>query len=180
MITKDSRFCFVENGVIRKYNVRQKDTGLGINSPLETYTAKGCYPLLDNVPSIDTATQRIGGSSYSIDEVTKTVTKVYTVVDIPLEEIIAKKITDGEAYLKSTVNTELQKFNTKYGTIFEKVNDMGIYIMDTTYYLRTECDTLVKWNNLFYATARANQDAVLAGTMTDEEFIATLPLAPEV
>jgi hypothetical protein len=136
--------------------LRRGTKGMGTLSEDSAYIANGHYPLVDVVPEYDSSTQSII-SELVVDEATKTVVKTYTVIDIPLEELIAKKIVEGEAYLKSTVNTELQKFNTKYGTIFEKVNDMSIYIMDTTYYLRTECDTLVKWNNLFYATARAKQ-----------------------
>jgi hypothetical protein len=170
-------YCKVNNGVIEKYNLTRKSFGVGENSSESTCSDKGYYKVIDNVPTIDTTTQRVSGSAYTIDEATKTVVKTYSVIDIPLEELLAKKIAEGEAYLKSTVNSELQKFNTKYGTIFEKVNDMSIYIMDTTYYLRTECDTLVKWNNLFYATARANQASVLDGTITDAEFLALLPVA---
>ena len=173
-------YCKVNNGVIEKYNLTRKSFGVGANSDEATCSDKGYYLVIDNAPTIDTTTQRVAGSTYTIDEATKTVVKTYSVIDIPLEELISKKIAEGEAYLKSTVNSELQKFNTKYGTIFEKVNDMSIYIMDTTYYLRTECDTLVKWNNLFYATARANQASVIAGTITDEEFLALLPVAPVV
>ena len=173
-------YCKVNNGVIEKYNLTRKSFGVGANSDEATCSDKGYYLVIDNAPTIDTTTQRVSGSTYTIDEITKTVVKTYTVIDIPLEELLAKKIAEGEAYLKSTVNSELQKFNTKYGTIFEKVNDMSIYIMDTTYYLRTECDTLVKWNNLFYATARDNQPSVLDGTMTDDEFKASLPVAPVI
>ena len=173
-------YCKVNNGVIEKYNLTRKSFGVGANSDEATCSDKGYYLVIDNAPTIDTTTQRVAGSTYTIDEATKTVVKTYSVIDIPLEELISKKIAEGEAYLKSTVNSELQKFNTKYGTIFEKVNDMSIYIMDTTYYLRTECDTLVKWNNLFYATARDNQASVLDGTMTDDEFKASLPVAPVI
>ena len=173
-------YCKVNNGVIEKYNLTRKSFGVGANSDEATCSDKGYYLVIDNAPTIDTTTQRVSGSTYTIDEITKTVVKTYSVIDIPLEELLVKKIAEGEAYLKSTVNSELQKFNTKYGTIFEKVNDMSIYIMDTTYYLRTECDTLVKWNNLFYATARTNQASVLDGTMTDDEFKASLPVAPVI
>ena len=85
-------YCLVKDGAIVKYNVAQKKTGLGVNSPLSTYIAKGYYPLKDNKPSIDSATQRIGGSVYEIG--TNEVTKVYTVVDIPQEEL------DAMAYAK--------------------------------------------------------------------------------
>ena len=37
-----------------------------------------------------------------------------------------------------------------------------------------------RWQNNMWFTARANQASAIAGTMTDEEFIAALPIAPEV
>jgi hypothetical protein len=57
---------------------------------------------------------------------------------------------------------------------------MAIYKDDIDYPLSTQCDTLIKWKNNLWDTARANQASVLAGTMTDAEFLALLPVAPVV
>ena len=57
---------------------------------------------------------------------------------------------------------------------------MAIYKDDVDYPLATQCTTLIKWQNSMWVTARANQASVIAGTMTDEEFLASLPVAPVV
>ena len=174
------RYCKIENGVITKYNQSRKDFGVGVNSDEQTCIDKGYYILLGNPPSIDSATQRIGGSSYIIDEATKTVEKVYTVIDIPLEELIAKKIQEGEKYIKTTVKGVVDAFNSKYGVAFDSIYNMAIYKDDVDYPLSTQCNTLIKWQNSMWVTARTNQADVLDGTMTDDELKASLPVAPVV
>ena len=174
------RYCKIENGVITKYNQKRSSFGVGENSDEQTCIDKGYYILLGNPPSIDSATQRIGGSSYVIDEATKTVEKVYTVIDIPIEELQAKKIQEGETHIESLLNAEIVKFNTKYYTKFLLINDMASYAIDTAYSLQVQCDTLIKWKNNLWDTARDNQASVLDGTMTDAEFLAALPVAPIV
>jgi hypothetical protein len=72
------RYCKIENGVITKYNQSRKDFGVGANSDEATCSDKGYYLVIDNVPTIDTATQRVSGSAYAIDELTKTVVKTYS------------------------------------------------------------------------------------------------------
>ena len=180
MITKNTRFCLVENNNITKYNLSQSSTGLGVNSPIETYNSKGYYELIDNVPAIDTSVQRVSGSVYEVDAVAKTVTKVYTVVDIPQTELITKKVQQGEQYIKDIVKGVVDAFNTKYGVTFDSIYNMAIYKDDVDYPLHTQCDTLIKWQNSMWATARANQPKVIDGTMTDKEVLAALPVAPAV
>jgi predicted HTH transcriptional regulator len=173
-------YCKVNNGVIEKYNLTRKSFGVGENSSESTCSDKGYYLVVDNVPTVDTTTQRVAGSTYTIDEVTKTVVKTYSVIDIPLEELIAKKIVDGETYIKTTVKSVIDAFNTKYGVAFDSIYNMAIYKDDIDYPLATQCATLIKWQNSMWSTARANQASVLAGTMTDAEFLALLPVAPVV
>ena len=174
------RYCKIENGVITKYNQKRSSFGVGANSDEQTCIDKGYYILLGNPPSIDSATQRIGGSSYVIDEANKTVEKVYAVIDIPIEELIAQKILEGETYIKTTVKGVVDAFNTKYGVKFDSIYNMAIYKDDMDYPLYSQCSTLIKWQNSMWVTARANQASVLAGTMTDAEFLALLPVAPVV
>ncbi len=50
---------------------------------------------------------------------------------------------------------------------------MAIYKDDVDYPLSTQCNTLIKWQNSMWVTARTNQESVLAGTMTDAEFLAS-------
>ena len=153
----------IENGKVTNIIVGHIDTSL---------------PLEDIPPVTDTSKQRISGSSYTIqaDKVVKT----YTITDIPAEELIAKKIKEGEQYIKDTVKGVVDAFNTKYGVNFDSIYNMAIYKDDVDYPLHTQCDTLIKWQNSMWATARANQPKVIDGTMTDKEFLDTLPVAPAV
>ncbi len=112
------------------------------------------------------------------------VTATYTIIDKDVEqsqrELIAAKIQEGETYIKNTIKDVVDSFNTKYGVAFDSIYNMAIYKDDEDYPLSTQCSTLIKWQNSMWATARANQASIIAGTITDEEFITTLPLAPEV
>jgi len=166
------KYCKVENGKIVKYNVAQNRTGLGVNSPKETYIENGWYEVVDNRPAIDASTHRISNTSYEIGE--DTVTKMYEVTEIPTEELIAKKVAEGEMFVNGLITSRLSEFNKEYGTVFNKVNDMGIYIVDDTYPLKAECIELTKWNNLLWATTRAKQADVLSGVLTEEDFKALL------
>jgi hypothetical protein len=88
-------------------------------------------------------------------------------------DAIAQKIAEGQKYVESTLKEVLENFNKKYGRDFESINGMGTYATDVNILIAsTQCDTLIKWKNLFWDTARANQASVLAGTMTDAEFLA--------
>ena len=133
---------------------------------------------LEDVAPILTPTQKIDGFIYDI-QIDKAI-KVYTVVDIPSEELIKAKIAQGEAYIENLLKVELAEFNVKYYTKFLDINDMASYAIDTAYSLQAQCDTLIKWKNNLWDTARANQASVLAGTMTDAEFLASLPITPVV
>jgi len=165
------KYCEIRNNEIYRYNVDKPKVIAG--------TQEGTYlPLEDNVPVIDASKQRISGSSYTI-QVDKVV-KTYTITDIPAEELTAKKIQQGEQYIKDTVKGVVDDFNAKYGVTFDSIYNMAIYKDDVNYPLHTQCDTLTKWQNSMWATARANQPSVIAGTMTDKEFLAALPIAPVV
>ena len=157
-----------------EYNRTRKSVGVGENSADSVMNDKGYFLVNVVQPLIDTVTQRYSGTSFSFDGVIDT--KTYGVVDIPQEELLEGQITKGEQYINSLISTELSAFNKLHGTVFNKINDMGIYIIDDAYYLKTECAGLVTWNNLLWATARANQAAVLEGTMTEDEFRNSLPV----
>lgn len=90
MITKDTLFCLMQNDEVYSYRVTQKETGLGINSPIETYNAKGFYLRVDIKQPIG-ENQKDGGHTHSIDHELKVVTFVHEVVDIPLDELAKAK-----------------------------------------------------------------------------------------
>ena len=156
--------------------IRRGRQGMGTLSEDSTYIANGHYPLVDVVPIYDTTTQTISFEDV-VDEANKVVDRVYTVVDIPVEELIAKKIEEGETYIKTTVKGVVDAFNTKYSVKFDSIYNMAIYKDDINYPLYAQCDTLIKWQNSMWSTARDNQASVLDGTMTDAEFLDALPVA---
>ena len=96
------------------------------------------------------------------------------------DDAVKAKILDGETYIEGLLQIEIVKFNTKYYTKFKEINDMASYAIDTAYSLQVQCDTLIKWKNNLWDTARTNQASVLDGTMTDDEFKASLPVAPVI
>ena len=134
-------------------------------------------PLEDIAPTI-LDTQRIEGFIYDI-QATKVI-KIYNIVDMPLEELTAKKIADGESYITKTISDMVTTLNAKYKVSYKDIYAVGLYGNSPTYPLATQCKAIWDWNELMWATARANQAIVLAGTMTDAEFLASLPVAPIV
>ena len=96
------------------------------------------------------------------------------------DDAIKAKIADGERQLNQMITDALNLFNETYGTIFNSFNDMSIYMLDDTYTLQNECRTWALWATNTWKTARANQASVLAGTMTEEEFIISLPALPTI
>lgn len=169
MITKDSRFCLVVDNNITKYNVRQKDTGLGVNSSIDTYIAKGYLPLEDNTPTIDSSTHRIAGSTYTVEA--DKVVKTYEVVEIPVEEIVAKAKDSMEQAIQTHINTTV----TSKG--YDNENSIAKYLVDTNPFY-DECKAISLWIGSVWIKAFSIQQEVEAGTRempTAEEVIAELP-----
>ena len=170
MITKNTRFCLVINNNITKYNIRQKDTGLGVNSSIETYKAKGYLPLEDNVPTINTATHRIAGSTYTIE--TDKVVKVYEIVEIPIEEIVAKAKDSMEQAIQTHINITV----TSKG--YDNENSIAKYLVQENPFY-DECKAISLWIGSVWVKAFGIQQDVESGirTMpTVEEVIVELPI----
>ena len=166
------RYCKVVDGKIEKYNQSRKDFGVGENSSEEVCTAKGYYPIYDNVPTYDANTHRIAGSSYLVDEATKTVTKSYDVAEIPLEELQAK-----EAKL---VETTIQKIldDSSISRGYDNIVSECSYATSTGAF-GTEAQKTVNWRDAVWTYVFTVQADVMAGTMpkpTLEELVAGLPI----
>ena len=165
------RYCKIENGVITKYNQSRKDFGVGENSDEQTCIDKGYYILLGNPPSIDSATQRIGGSSYVIDEATKTVEKVYTVIGIPIEELIATKNKLVETTVQNHIN------DTVVARGYDNENSIAKYLtVGNVFY--AECVAISLWIGNVWAYIFQVQTDILAGVRTEptiKELILELP-----
>ena len=170
MITKDTRFCLVKDNNITKYNVRQKDTGLGVNSSIETYIVKGYLPLEDNAPTINTTTHRIAGSTYSVE--TDKVVKTYKVVEIPIEEIITKAKNSMEDAIQKHINDTV----TSKG--YDNENSIAKYLVQENPFY-DECKAISLWIGSVWVKAFSIQQDVESGirTMpTVEEVIVELPI----
>ena len=96
------------------------------------------------------------------------------------EELINKKLQDGERKIELIIQDAVNVMNTKYGVKFASIHNMSMYVLVADYPLRTQCEAMINWSANLWATARANQELIMNGTMTEEEFMVLLPAAPEV
>ena len=96
------KYCLVKDGTILKYNTTKPKIVVG--------TQDGIYlPLEDNQPTINTATHKISGSTYTVQ--TDKVVKTYTVVEISLEEILKATQTKFKNKYLSYVDTKLKELD---------------------------------------------------------------------
>lgn len=163
------KYCLIKDGSIYKYNVTKPKVITG--------SADGTYlPLEDNVPSIDTATQRIAGSTYEIqaDKVVKT----YTVVDIPAEEIMSKARDAMVRSIEQLIQSEIDKYNEANGVLFKDIDACAKYVNIPSYTHYQFCIDVISWQTNVWETARQIQSDVLAGTRTmptEKELLSELP-----
>ena len=97
------RYNQIIDSVRAKYNQTRSQFGVGESSLDSVCNAKDYYLVVDNKPAIDQALQRISGSIWNFDGAVDT--KVYTVVDIPLEEVQATTI----ASMKRNVEIAMER-----------------------------------------------------------------------
>jgi acetolactate synthase small subunit len=164
------KHCLInEDGTILKYNVNKPKVITG--------TQDGVYlPLEDNVPTIDTNTHRISGSTYEVQS--DKVVKTYTVVEIPQEEIIKKKVNTFTSTIDNYIQSKINDYNNDNGVMFANINSIMKYTIDNTYTHFAFCMAIVQWNIDVWETARAIQADVLAGNRdepTTEELLSELP-----
>lgn len=163
------QYCLVKDGAIQKYGVDQKNTGLGVKSPLSTYIARGWYPLEDNAPAYDSSTHRVNGISYEL-QVNKVV-KVYDIVTIPQEELMQAAAKAAEQAVQSTINSKCVELG------YDNENSIAKYLVaENPFY--TECKAISLWIGAVWTYANKVQTDVLAGTRTMptiEELVAELP-----
>ncbi len=108
------------------------------------------------------------------------VTATYTITDKSTQTIQSEMIANGETKIESLIQDAVNAINVKYGVKFASIHNMAMYVLVADYPLRTQCESLINWSANLWDTARINQEYVLNGTMTEEEFIALLPIAPVV
>ena len=168
-MNKNDIFCLVIDGTINKYNVRQKDTGLGVNSSIEIYNAKGYYLVVGTQPAIDTATQRIGQVTYTFTGTQ--VVKTYEVVDITIEEQMAKVKVSVEQAIEQHINDQCKELG------YDNENSISKYlVVGNDFY--DECSKLSLWIGSVWTKSHSIEAEVAAGTIpmpTIKEVIAELP-----
>lgn len=108
------QYCKVLNGKIVEYNRTRKDFGVGEASPEQACIDRGYYPVVDNMPNIDTRLQRIAGSEYIFDATNNVVNKNYTVVDVPLDELKEPKIKETYDKYLATRYADIAYMNTTF------------------------------------------------------------------
>ena len=153
------KYCLVVNGNIEKYNLTRNSFGVGINSSESACVTLGYYLVIDNAPVIDTSIQRISGSSYVIDEVTKTVTKAYTVIDISLQELTDAK----NKLVETTVQTMLDTAAKAKG--YDSIISACSYTGSVNF--GTDALSFLTWRDSVWAYVFKVQADILAGTRTE-------------
>ena len=164
------RYCKVENGQIVKYNQSRKDFGVQVNSDEATCSDRGYYLVIDNKPSYDAELQRVGGNDHIIDEVAKTVTKTYNVVDIPLEELQATK----NKLVETTVQTMLDTAAREAG--YDSIISACSYVGSINF--GTEAQSFLNWRDAVWTYVFQVQADILAATRTEptlDELLLELP-----
>jgi hypothetical protein len=159
--------CIVKDGTILKYNVTKPQLGGydGVWLPLEY-----------NKPIINSDTHRISGNTYTV-EVDKVV-KTYSAVEIPEEELIAKKVNVFTKTIDSYIQSKIDEYNKANGVMFANVNSIMKYTINADYTHYPFCMAIVQWNIDVWESARAIQSNVLNGNRpepTTEELLSELP-----
>ena len=150
--------------------LRRGKKGMGTLSEDSTYIANGHYPLVDVVPEYNQETQSIT-SELVVDEANKVVNRVYTVIEIPLEELEAK-----EAKL---VETTIQKIldDSSVSRGYDNIVSECSYATSTGAF-GTEAQKTVNWRDAVWTYVFTVQATVAAGGVkpTLEELVAGLPI----
>ena len=156
------KYCLIKDGSIFKYNVN-KPKVLSVND------SNDYRPIEDNVPTIDTATQRIAGSSYEV--LADKVVKSYQVVDIPQKELMEAKAKELERDVQAHINTTVKDRG------YDDENSIAKYLVEGNPF-EPECKKISLWIGNVWTYTHQVQADIQTGTReipTAEELIAELP-----
>ena len=160
------KHCLVKDGTILKYNVNKPKVIVG--------TQDGVYlPIEDNVPAIDTSTHRIAGSTYEVQS--DKVVKTYNVVEIPIEEIIAKTKESMEKAIQKHINDKCVELG------YDNENSIAKYLVSGNPFY-DECSAISLWIGTVWIYAYQVQVDVQDGKRdmpTIDELIDELPIYGE-
>lgn len=135
----------------------------------------GSLPLEDIIPTV-TDTQRISDFTYDIQS-TKVV-KVYTIVDIPQEELLNKAKEEMMKAVEDLIQSEITKYNDANMVAFKNIDACAKYTNIPTYTHYQFCIDVITWQTTVWETARKIQSDVLGGLRTMptlDEFKEELP-----
>jgi len=151
-------FGQVVDGVIKKLNLKRGTiAGLGKNSPDSTYIAKGYLP--------DSATQRLQGPQYIING--EQIDKVYTVVDIPEEEMHKTYLASCE----SAVDAHILAQVTSLG--YDTIDSISKYLRPSSPFY-AECSALADWIDACWT--KCHELLNVGELITVEQLIEELPV----
>lgn len=166
-------YAKVINNEIVEYNrtlpFSTETTSFGVGTDAETLKSYGYLPIIGSEPEYDRATHRVANVSYVVGA--NEVLKVYEVVAIPQEEIIATTVKAMEEGIETHINTTVKAKGYNSQDSIAKYLVQGNPFYD-------ECTTISLWIGSVWVYSHQVQADVMAGTRvmpTIEELIAELP-----
>ncbi|WBC28527.1 hypothetical protein TPMD03_53 [Thiohalocapsa phage LS06-2018-MD03] len=133
-------------------------------------------PLEITKPVINTQTHKYGNVAYTVFP--DKVTKVYDFVEIPIADILSKKVKEGTALVDSLIKKEIDDYNEENFTDFKDENSLAKYVFSTTYSHYSFCKSMIDWIPVLWDSARDIELAVRNGEReepTTEELLLELP-----
>ena len=176
-------YAKVINGEIVEYNrtlpFTSGKTRFEAHMTQEEMKRFGYLPLVGTEPIYDRDTHRVNDVSYTIGD--NEVTKVYNVVEIPIEDIVAKARETMTNAVQTLVDNKAREF--RWDDIKSARAGAGVPLEGTESVaeiaIHTEAVKLAKWDRAVWAKAGEIEAEVLAGTReipTVEELLAELPV----
>ena len=166
-------YAKVINNEIVEYNrtlpFSTEATRFGVGTDAETLKSYGYLPIIGSEPQYDRVTHRIGNVTYTVG--TDEVLKVYEVVAIPQEEIIATTVKAMEEAIETHINTTVKAKG------YNSQDSIAKYLVSGNPFY-AECTTISLWIGSVWVYSHQVQADVMAGTRvmpTIEELIAELP-----
>lgn len=148
------KYCLIKDGVIFKYYVDKPKVILGAQD--------GVYlPIEDSQPTLN-ENQRVSGKTFDIQD--DKVVVVYTIENVPQEEIVNKTIQEVTSKIDNFIQSKIDDYNKTNGTMFKDINAIAKYLIDTNYTHYPFCYALTMWNIQVWETARNIQSQVLGGS----------------
>lgn len=167
-------YAKVINNEITEYNrtlpFSTETTSFGVGTDAETLKSYGYLPIVGSEPEYDRLTHRIGNVSYVVN--TDGVVKVYEVVAIPQEEIIATTVKAMEEAIEAHINTTVKAKG------YNSQDSIAKYLVDGNPFY-TECKAISLWIGSVWAYLHQVQADVMSGVRaepTAEELISELPV----